>query len=63
MHHDAGDPQARTVWEVVSGRDVGSFYLRAGDLTWAGMDLETEIPDDREHIMKEVSPHIKSVPE
>lgn len=35
--------------------------LRAGDLTWAGMDLETEIPDDREHIMKEVSPHIKSL--
>jgi hypothetical protein len=25
------------------------------------MDLETEIPDDREHIMKEVSPHIKSL--
>jgi hypothetical protein len=61
MHRAADDPQEFHTWEVIVGKNVGSFYIRTNSLTWARMDEGIEIPDDREDLMETVSPHIKSV--
>jgi len=61
MHREAGDPEEIHVWEVISGKDVGSYYIRSQGFTWAEMDEYTEVPNDREHIMEKVSPHIESL--
>ena len=61
MHKAAGDPLATHVWEVIAGKDVGTYYVRSQGFTWADMDNVTEIPGDREHIMESVAPHIKKL--
>jgi hypothetical protein len=61
MHAEAGDPMAREVWEQVAGEGVGTYFIRAAGLTWADMDAGIQIPNDREHIMTAVSPHIENL--
>jgi len=61
LHKEAGDPWERMVWMAVTGDEVGSYYIRSGNHTWADFDNETEIPGDREHLMEHVMPHAASV--
>jgi hypothetical protein len=61
MHVEAGDPTEIHVWEVIVGKNLGSYYIRSQGFTWAEMDTSTEVPNDREHIMETVSPHISSL--
>jgi len=60
MHEAANDTWRRDVWQVVTGKGYGDYIIRMGNHTWADLDNEVEVPNDQEHFLKEIVPHLKS---
>jgi hypothetical protein len=60
LHAAANDTWRRDVWQVVLGKGYGDYIIRSGNHTWADLDNEVEVPNDQEHVVKEIVPHLAS---
>lgn len=59
LHEAAGDPWTWEVWEQVTGKGTGSYSIRSAGHTWADLDQQAEVENDREHVINEIKSHAK----
>jgi hypothetical protein len=60
MHKKAGDPQNWTTWVQLTGKHTGRYTIRTTFSDWAGLDKDPGVEGDKEDVMNNMTPHVKS---
>jgi hypothetical protein len=58
LHEATGNTWRWDVWQVVAGKGLGDYINRSANHTWASLDGDVKIPNDQQHVVSEVLPHV-----
>jgi hypothetical protein len=61
MHKAAGDTWRWDVWQVIAGEGVGDYITRSPNHSWASLDIEVKIPNDQQHVVTTIMPHVHAI--